>query len=54
VCFPVIKVGGNETFADVCDIGTRFNQSGNKGGGGSSRSANATLIRTINCNSIGE
>lgn len=55
VCvFPVIRVGGDETFADLCDIGARFNQSDNKGGGRSSRSANVTLTRAIGCNSIGE
>ncbi len=37
VCvFWVIKVGGDEVFADVCDAGAGFDQSGNRGRGGSS------------------
>jgi hypothetical protein len=47
----VIRVGGDEAFADVCDTRARFNQSDNRSGGGSSRSANATLTIAIGCNS---
>jgi hypothetical protein len=55
VCvFWVIRVGGDEVFVDVCDARAGFNQSGNRSGGRSSWSVNATLARTIGYNAIGK
>ncbi len=47
-------VGGDEAFADARDAGAGFSESGSRGGGGSSRSASATLAGAVGCNAAGK
>ncbi len=43
VFYGSLEVGGDDAFANACDVGNRFGQSNSKGKSRSSRNANARL-----------